>query len=92
MISTPPMPTRRICRRLPAGTPTDPYERISRIRFLESRFRCVDRVNDPGFGQVKELQQPVHALPRHALGVASPRQPLPPDPESLPVDTVPGAS
>lgn len=25
------------------GAPTDPDERISRIRFLKSRFRCVNR-------------------------------------------------
>ena len=73
--------------------PAPPQTRTSAIHAYgssESWFRCIDRVNHPGFGKVKELQQLVHPLPGHPFGIAPARQPFPPDLNHFPTKPLQG--
>src|SRR4029077_2001268 len=63
----------------PTAPPQTPASTINAQGSSGYGFATIDRVNYPGFGKVKEIQQLVHPLPGHALRVSPARQPLPPN-------------
>ena len=60
---------------MPRAPLTDPDVRDSRIRFVRSRFRCIDRVDDARRGKWQVVQDLHEAVPGETNFAASPVKP-----------------